>query len=160
MVAGVHVIFPHSLLPVAKFVPQCVSSFYSTCSRKFLVQIRTYIHFLEVFSHQYNICAHYLRASASSLLTSNFIRQIITMGGLSDIFYPDNPKRREHVAALCANISSDIKFIEKAVNDNLEKCNEYLKEKTALVSSDDKTINQFFLDVRAAFEATDRAAHA
>jgi len=82
------------------------------------------------------------------------------MGGLSDIFYPDNPKRREHVAALCANISSDIKFIEKAVNDNLEKCNEYLKEKTALVSSDDKTINQFFLDVRAAFEATDRAAHA
>jgi hypothetical protein len=74
------------------------------------------------------------------------------MGIVSDLLYRDNPKRRETVQALADSIASDVKFIEKATNDTIERINKCLNVKRERVRSSGKTINEFLLEVRQAFE--------
>ena len=78
--------------------------------------------------------------------------EICGMGFVSDLLYRDNPKRRETVQALADSIGSDIKFIEKATNDTIERINKFLKVKQEQVTARGKTINEFLLEVRRAFE--------
>lgn len=80
------------------------------------------------------------------------------MGFVSDLLYRDNPKRRETVQALADSIASDIKFIEKATNDTIERINKFLSVKREKVKSSGKTINEFLLEVRQAFEDLGRNA--
>jgi len=80
------------------------------------------------------------------------------MGYVSDLLFSNNPKRRETVQALADSIASDIKFIEKATNDTIERINKFLDVKRDMVTSRGKTINEFLLDVRQAFEDLGRNA--
>ena len=80
------------------------------------------------------------------------------MGFVSDLLYRDNPKRRETVQALADSIASDVKFIEKATNDTIERINKYLTVKREKVTSTGKTINAFLLEVRQAFADLGRNA--
>ena len=82
------------------------------------------------------------------------------MGFVSDLLYRKNPKRRQTVQALADSIGSDIKFIEKATNDTIERVNKFLDVKREKVKSNGKTINEFLLEVRQAFEDLGRNAEA
>ena len=82
------------------------------------------------------------------------------MGFVSDLLYRANPKRRETVQALADSIGGDIKFIEKATNDTIERVNKLLKVQQGQVTAQGKTINQFLLDVRDAFEQLGKNAEA
>jgi hypothetical protein len=84
--------------------------------------------------------------------------KICEMGFFSDLLYRDNPKRREKVQALADSIGSDVKFIEKATNDTIERINKFMDVKRERVTARGKTINEFLLEVREAFEELGRNA--
>src|SRR5258706_5685360 len=102
-------------------------------------------------------CTHHLDAHCT-LLSRYF--EFCGMGFVSDLLYRNNPKRRETVQALADSIGSDIKFIEKATNDTIERINKFLKVKQEQVTARGKTINEFLLDVRQAFEQLGKNAEA
>ena len=80
------------------------------------------------------------------------------MGLLSDLLYPENPKLRQNVQDLADSIAGDIRFIEKATNDTIERINIFLDVKCDKVDSSGKTVDAFLLDVQRAFEQLGRNA--
>jgi len=70
----------------------------------------------------------------------------------------DNSTRRDKVRDLAISVAGDIKSIEDATNDAIERINGFLGMKRGPVDSSGKTINEFLLDVRRAFEALEESA--
>jgi len=80
------------------------------------------------------------------------------MGFVGDLIHRKNPERRQQVQGLADNIVGEIKFIERIANDIIEKVNRFLNMQQGPVSSNDKKIDAFLLEVRHAFDVLSRNA--
>jgi uncharacterized membrane protein len=79
------------------------------------------------------------------------------MGIVGELLF-DISKSREKAQKLAISIEADVRSIEDATNSTIEVINGYLYVKRGPVDSRGKTINEFLLEVREAFEDLKRNA--